>query len=111
MTPDFSGLWKADLQRSKLLGPQPRALVAKIKHSEEEFAAEMLVTTPDGREDQLLFRGRMFGEDVSNLVQGVEMQSRLQWVGKELRIESWVNVAGRQGHFLDYWSLSSDCNQ
>lgn len=107
MTPDFNGVWKADLQRSKLLGPLPKALVAKIKHSGEELAAEMLVTKPDGREDQLFFRGRMSGEDVANVVQGVEMHSRLRWVGKELLIESWAR-AGHQGHFLDFWSLSSD---
>ncbi|HEX8763626.1 MAG TPA: hypothetical protein VF740_00635 [Candidatus Acidoferrum sp.] len=36
------------------------------------------------------------------------MRSRLRWVDNELLIESWVNLAGREGRFLDYWSLSSD---
>ena len=39
---------------------------------------------------------------------GVEMRSRLEWVDNELLIESWVNVAERHSHFLDYWSLSGD---
>lgn len=108
MNPDFNGVWKADLQRSKLLGPRPKAVQATIKHSGEQLAAEMLITKPDGREDRLLFSGRISGEDVTNVVQGVEMRSRLQWVGHELLIESGVNVAGRQAHFLDYWSLSSE---
>lgn len=108
MTPDFSGVWKADLQISKLLGPQPKGVLAKIKHSGEELAAEMLITRLDGREERLLFKGRISVEEVTNVEQGVEMRSRLQWVGNELLIESWVNVAGRQSRFLDYWSLSSD---
>lgn len=88
MTPDFSGVWKADLQRSKLIGPSPKTLVARIRHSGAELAAEMVLTRLDGRQDQLLFRGRMSGEDASNVVQGVEMRSRLQWVDNELPIES-----------------------
>jgi hypothetical protein len=108
MNSDFSGVWKADLQRSKLLGPQPKAILAKIKYSGQELVAEMLITKVDGREDHLLFRGRTSGEEVTNVVQGVAMRSRLQWVGTELLIESWVNLSGHRGHFLDYWSLSSD---
>lgn len=108
MTPDFSGVWKADLQRSKLLVPQPKALLAKINQSGEELAAEMLITRSDGREECLLFKGRTSGEEVTNVGQGVEMRSRLQWVGAELLIESWVNIADHHSHFLDYWSLSGD---
>lgn len=108
MCPDFSGVWKADLQRSKLLGPPPRAVLAKIKHSGEGLAAEMVITKADGCESSLVFKGRTSGEQIANVVRGVEMRSRLQWVDNELLIESWVNMAGRQGHFLDYWSLSSD---
>lgn len=108
MPPDFSGVWKADLQRSKLLVPQPKAMLAKIKHCGEELAAEMLITRSDGREECLLFKGRTSGEEVTNVGQGVEMRSRLQWVGTELLIESWVNLADRHSRFLDYWSLSGD---
>lgn len=108
MNPDFTGVWKADLQRSKLLGPQPKSVLAKIEHSGQELTAEMLITKADGSEDRLLFRGRTSGEEVTNVVQGLGMRSRLQWVGNELLIESWVNVAGRRGHCLDYWSLSSE---
>jgi len=108
MSPDFSGVWKTHLQRSKLLGSQPTAVLAKIKQSEEELAAEMVITKADGCENSLVFKGRTSGEQITNVVQGVEMRSRLQWVDNELLIESWVNVAGRQGHFLDYRSFSND---
>lgn len=108
MTSDFSGVWKADLQKSKLVGPRPKAVLAKIKHSREELAAEMFITKADGREDRLHFKSRISGEEVANVVQSLEMRSRLQWVGKELLIESWAHFAGHDSHFLDYWSLSSD---
>lgn len=65
MNPDFSGVWKADLQKSKLLGAQPKAVLAKIKHCGEKRAAAMLITKADGGEDQLLFRGRTSGGEVT----------------------------------------------
>ena len=88
--------------------PQPKSLVAKIKLSGEELAAEMLITKSDDREERLLFRGRISGEEVINVAQDVEMRSRLQWVRNELLIESQVSVGDRHSHFLDYWSISSD---
>jgi len=92
MNPNFNGVWKADLQKSKLLGPMPEALVAEIKEAGEELPTEMLITKGDGREDRLLFKGRTSGEEVTNVVQGVKMRSRLQWMSNELLIESRVNV-------------------
>ena len=43
-----------------------------------------------------------------SIVGGVQVRSRSQWMGAELLIESWMNIGGREGHFRDYWSLSSD---
>jgi len=43
MNPNFNGVWKADLQKSKLLGPMPEALVAEIKEAGEELTTEMLI--------------------------------------------------------------------
>ena len=105
---NFSGIWTADLERSKLIGPRPKALLAKISHSEPQLIVEMLITKPDGGEDRLLFRGLTSGEEVVNSVQGIDVRSRSRWVGSELLIESWMKVGERRGDFRDYWSLSSD---
>ncbi|HKD49214.1 MAG TPA: hypothetical protein VKB90_00355 [Candidatus Acidoferrum sp.] len=54
----------------------------------------MPITKLDGREESLLFTGRTSVEEVTHVAQGVEMRSRLQWVGNELLIESSVNFGG-----------------
>lgn len=108
MPPNFSGTWKADLQRSKLLGPMPKALVAKINHSEPELIVEMFIAKPDGTEDSLLFRGLTSGEEVVNQINGVDAPSCCSWKGTELLIESRIRVGQRQSNFRDYWSLSRE---
>ena len=108
MNPDLSGLWKANLEKSKLLGPAPKAILAKINHTEPEFVVEMFITKSDDSEDRMSFKGRTTGEEIVNQVHSAKMRSRSQWEGTELLIESWMNVGGRDVHFRDYWFLSSD---
>jgi hypothetical protein len=67
-----------------------------------------LIEVKDGSPDQLHFRGLTTGEEVANPVHGIQARSCSRWVGTELLIESWMNLGGREGHFCDYWSLSSD---
>jgi hypothetical protein len=108
MNQDLSGLWKANLEKSKLLGPAPKGILAKIHHTEPEFVVEMFITKSDDSEDRMSFKGRTTGEEIVNQVHSVKMRSRSRWEGTELLIESWLNVGGRDGHFRDYWFLSSD---
>lgn len=108
MNLDFSGVWKGNLEKSKLLGPAPKAVLVKINHSDPELVVEMVIAKTDGSEDRLHFRGLTTGEEVANPVHGIEVRSCSRWVGTELLIESWMNLGGREGHFCDYWSLSSD---
>jgi hypothetical protein len=65
-------------------------------------------TKLDDTEDKLLFRGLTTGEEVVNPVHGIQVRSRSTWIGAELLIESWMSLGGRESHFRDYWSLSSD---
>lgn len=108
MAHNFSGTWKADLQRSKLLGLMPKALLVKINHTEAELIVEMLSTKLDDTEDRLLFRGVTSGKEVINSINGTEARNQCRWDGEELLIESWMKLGERQVHFRDYWSLSSD---
>ena len=108
MNPDFSGLWNADLEQSKLLGPPPKAVSVRINHCDSELVVEMLITKADGSEDRLRFGGLTSGEEVTNQISGGQMRSRLCWVGRELLIESRMKLGGREAHFCDYWLLSDD---
>lgn len=108
MNPDFSGKWKANLGNSRLPSPLPKELLVTIFHSEPDLRFNMTITTVDQNTRNIDFQARTTGESVTNLVFGAAWKSRLQWMGSELLIESWVNHSGREMHFCDYWSLSSD---
>lgn len=108
MNLDFTGKWRANLENSRLLGPSPRELLITIGHSEPELRFHMAVTSADGSTQQIDFCGRTTGESATNLVLGAVWKSRLAWMGLELLVESWINHSGREMHFCDYWSLSSD---
>jgi hypothetical protein len=108
MNADLSGTWKANLQKSKLLGPPPKAVLVTIRHAGSELTAEMVITGEDGDENRLVFRGPTTGEEVTHTLLGVIWRSQLRWAGPELLIESWANQNGREMHFRDYWWLSGD---
>jgi hypothetical protein len=108
MTADFTGVWKANLEKSKLLGPTPKAVLARISHLDPEIVVEILTTKMDSSEDRLVYKALTTGEEFTNSVHGLQIRSRCEWNGMELLIESWMDVKGRQVHFRDFWSLSSD---
>jgi hypothetical protein len=108
MTIDFSGNWSANLLQSRLLGPTPTAISIRIEQSEAELKEEMLVTKLDGSEDRLLFQCWLNGETDRNLLNGKPIRGAARWEGEELVIESRKQLAGREMHFCDRWSFSSD---
>lgn len=94
--------------RTKLIGPQPAEIWARIRHSEPAISVEMLMATADGVKHRLAFAGQTTGQQVENIVLGVPWRSQLVWTGPELLIESLVTQSGREFHFKDFWSLSAD---
>src|SRR5260370_19393577 len=107
MKVDFSGVWKANLEKSNILGARPKAMMVKIDHSDPELLAEMVITQLNEIEDLLIFRGLTSGEEVTNFIGSLQVRSRSRWMGAELLIESWMNHGGREGHFRDDLVLSS----
>jgi hypothetical protein len=105
---DFTGMWKADLTKTKLIGGHPKEIVAKIDHAEPMISVDMLFTPSDGAPHRIEFKGRTNGEQVQNVVLGTTWHSTIQQIGSELLIESHVNQNGRHFHFRDFWSLSDD---
>jgi hypothetical protein len=108
MNPNFGGVWKVDLQRSKLLGPVPKSIVMSITHSDTHLSTKMEITLPDGTELQVFFKGPITGEEVTNDVLGQQWRSQLQWIGSELLIESRVSMGREERHFRDFWSIAED---
>ena len=108
MNQNLSGVWEANLEKSKLLGPAPKSISANIHHSDPDLAINMTIAMRDGTEHYLVFKGPTTGTEVVNVVNGQQWRSRMQWIGIELLIESWVDLPGRKCHFRDFWFLSND---
>jgi hypothetical protein len=108
MSVNFSGVWNADLRKSRFLGPSPLAVSAKIEQSEFELQAEIVVTKLDGSQDRAVFKCWINGEPDKNLLNGRPVRGGTRWEGEELIIESWMQLGAREMHFCDCWSLSPD---
>jgi hypothetical protein len=108
MPPTFTGTWKADLTKTRLIGSRPREIVARIDHAEPMIFVEMTFTPDDGAQHRIEFKGRTNGETVENVVLGARWESTMRWVGSELFIDSQVDHGGRHFHFRDFWFLSDD---
>lgn len=107
-TPDFSGLWRLNLEKSTFRGQAPKELLVKIQHSEPTLVQTMLVVAADGGERLLTFAYDTAGGESTNAVAGGEGQSRARWIGSELVIESELKTASRTLRFRDHWSLAPD---
>jgi len=108
MSVNFTGTWKANLSKSRFLGPPPVALTARIAHSEPVVQMEMLVSKADGSEDRVVFQCSSDGEPCKSLLNGNAIRGNAKWQPEELVIESWAQVGEREMHFYDCWSLSPD---
>ena len=73
---DFTGVWKANLEKSRFLGPPPKALTMKIEQSETELHQEIVVTRPDGNEDRMTFNCWINGEQNRNSLNGQPIRER-----------------------------------
>jgi hypothetical protein len=108
MNVNFTGTWKANLPKSRFVGPVPAAITAKIEHSGPELQLEMLVTKADGSEDRVVFQCWTNGEQGKSLLNGKAVRGGARWEGEELVIESWAQTSTREMHFCDCWLLSAD---
>jgi hypothetical protein len=86
----MSGLWEADLSRSRLVGPPPRAIRMKIARAGDALQHAVLVTRANGDEQRLVLT--------------YEPRSIRETDDGELLVEIVVGA----NTYRDYWSLSAD---
>jgi len=105
---DFTGTWKVNLSKSRLMGPMPKAILIKIMHSDPNVQEEIFVTKADGNEQRIVFQCRTDGKPDGSLLNGKAIRGGARWEGDDLVIESWIQVGTIERHSCDYWSLSPD---
>jgi hypothetical protein len=105
---NFSGTWSADFSQSKLLGPAPAALVARVEHSGGALKQELIARMPDSAESRHVLQCHIGGHQENASVDGRPVRGGARWEGNELVIELWIAAGNRELHLCDYWSLSAD---
>jgi hypothetical protein len=108
LRPDFTGIWRANLEKSVLRGPSATQIVCRIEHREPHLQQEILFTPANGSEQRALFNYTTAGEETANQIGDRTARTRARWEGSDLAIESWLDTPARQLHFKDHWSLSCD---
>jgi hypothetical protein len=104
--PDFTGIWRLDPKRSKLMSPPFARMLMKIAHAEPDFAQIIRVDLADGRPQLSNFRGVTGGAQFVNETPRGAWHSAATWDGDELLIESFVTMGERKFHFRDHWFRS-----
>ncbi len=106
--PDFSGVWLLNIGKSTLHGEIPRRILVKINHDEPHITQNILVTSADDREERMTFTFTTTGAETTNRLGHGVGHTKAHWRGSVLVIESRLQIADRELHFQDHWSLSGD---
>lgn len=105
---NFTGLWIANLAKSRFVGPTPQAVSARIDHRESSLDEEIVITNPDGSQARAVFHCSIEDRHDNCLLNGKVIRGHARWQAGELLVESWIQVGDHPMHFCDYWSLSPD---
>jgi hypothetical protein len=108
MNTNFSGTWKANFPKSRLLTPPPLAIEVKIVQSENAIQEELIATKSDGACDRIVFKCKLDENPSIAFLNEMPLRGLTRWQGDELIIESWIQRGDRELHFCDCWSLSAD---
>ncbi len=108
MSVNFTGVWNANLCKSRFSGAPPKAMSVRIHQSDPELQVEIVVTKLDGNEERVVFKCWTNGEQGKSRLNGSAVRGNARWEGEELVIESWMQFGAREMHFRDCWSLSFD---
>jgi hypothetical protein len=102
--PNFSGLWQANLLKSRSSAPAPAKLMMKIAHGEDDLKQAVLVTRSNGTQERQVLTYSMTDEQLATELRGSPIKLRVRWNGPEMVIEATYG----ESVFRDYWSLSDD---
>ena len=105
---DFSGAWRLDVARSKLLGPPVTSISMTIEHHEPNFVQKILAEYVAAPTYESVFRGITTGAPFENQIRGQTMRSTAEWRNGELVIESHIELGGRKLLFRDHWFMQGD---
>lgn len=105
--PDFSGVWKLNLQKSKLQIPAPDSGVFRIEHKEPIFHLSRTFVK-SGQEDTWTVDFTTDGKEVVEEEKTETFRGRLSWKGNDLLLDSTISIGGRTATNTVTYHLSED---
>ena len=110
-SPNLSGRWKLDQEKSKLSGDYEGWQEERIvEHKDPELNVNVH-SVQGGDESASSARYRTDGKQVHNSVDGYSMTSTVTWDGDALVFESTLIEDTDTVELHDKWTLSEDANQ
>jgi hypothetical protein len=106
--PDFSGHWRANLERSTFRVTAPRSLDMVIEHQGDSLRQKVLSVSRDGSEQKALFTCRTNGALGTGRLNGEMVAGRAWWMDVELMIELVIPTSQDELRLIDCWTLSND---
>lgn len=104
-TPNFSGHWKLNPEKSKLDDPYQEERT--IDHKDPELTVNMKATV-DGEVDETTAKYRTDGKETRNMVDGDPLFSTAHWDGDALVFDSQIISDTDTYEYHDRWTLSAD---
>jgi len=105
--PDLSGVWKLNLQESRLQIPAPDSGIFSIEHKEPNFHLSRTFVR-SGQEDTWTIDFTTDGNEVVQEEKGETFRGKLTWQGSDLFLDSTVSIGGRTATNKVTYHLSAD---
>jgi len=106
-TPNFTGVWKANIEKSQFNGPAPTEYLT-IFDQQGSKLTEQTGTFGAHGEQRASFTYNTDGKPSMNSLHGMPMRTQASWSGGVLMIEA--KVAGHPASITEKYALSSDGN-
>ena len=106
-TPNLTGVWKANIEKSKFNGPPPTEYLVIFDQQDSKLTEKTRTVGPHG-EQRASFTYNTDGKPSMNSFQGLPMRTQASWSGNILTLDA--KVAGRPATISEKYALSSDGN-
>jgi hypothetical protein len=106
-TPSLTGVWKANIEKSKFNGPPPTEYLVIFDQQDSKLTEKTRTLGPRG-EQRASFTYNTDGKPSMNSFQGLPMRTQASSSGNILTLEA--KVAGRPATISEKYELSSDGN-
>jgi hypothetical protein len=109
MSIDFSGKWRAQLERNTFLpGIEAGMMSVRIDHVEPLLQVTVVATAPGYALGQFMCNYRTDRIEIVTSTHGVQVRTNAHWEGDQLFVDTWFGMGSYSKRLLTSWWLSND---